>query len=57
MVIQHVIYSEKPNAFSMILEAIYQFWAKIHRFGIGFNKVFMGFNTNYINSPWGPWGN
>ena len=40
MVNQHVIYSEKPNAFSMILEAIFPFWNKIHAFGIGFYKVF-----------------
>ena len=40
MVYQHVIYSEKPNAFSMILEAIFPFWTKIYEFDIGFYKVF-----------------
>ena len=47
MVYEDVIYSEKPNAFSMILEAIFPFWTKIHAFGIGFYKVFrMRFPTS-----------
>ena len=37
---QHVIYSEKHNAFSMILEAFFPFWTKIYAFRIGFYKVF-----------------
>ena len=40
MVYQHVIYSEKPNAFSMILEAISPFWTKFPSFDLGFYKVF-----------------
>ena len=40
MVSQHVIYIEKPNAFSMILKAIFPYWTKIDAFGIGFYKVF-----------------
>ena len=39
MVYQHVIYSEKPNAFSMIFEANFPFWNKIDAFGIGVYKV------------------
>ena len=40
MVYQYVIYSEKHNAFSMILEAMFPFWTKTDAFGIGFYKVF-----------------
>ena len=40
MVNQHVIYSEKPNAFSMILEAIFRFRTKLPSFDLGFYKVF-----------------
>ena len=44
---QHVNYSEKPNAFSMILEPIFPFWTKIYAFGIGVYKVFwMRFPTS-----------
>ena len=39
MVYQHVIYSEKPNAFSMILEAFLRFWSNFPSFDIGFYKV------------------
>ena len=35
----HVIYSEKPNAFSMISEAILRVWSKFPPFGLCFSNV------------------
>ena len=36
----HVIYSEKPNAFSMFVEAIFTFWVNFYSFSIGFIRYF-----------------
>ena len=38
----HVIYSEKPNAFWMLFEANFTFWPKFYQFSIGFIRYFDG---------------